>query len=110
MSAPTPPTLPIRVVRIESIGGACPFQCEGVTDDGREVYVRYRGGWFRAYVAGRPGGDALDDDARLLISESIGHPLDGSLDPQQMVDLTAGVIKWPVDLRPAPDQEEDDRA
>lgn len=39
-----PPETPIRVVKVEHFGGACPTQLEGKTEDGKEVYARYRGG------------------------------------------------------------------
>ncbi|MCA1480782.1 hypothetical protein, partial [Bradyrhizobium sp. NBAIM08] len=53
----------IQIVRLEQTCGACPSQWEGVTDDGRVVYIRYRWG---ALTAG--AGYTLDEavDAELF--------------------------------------------
>lgn len=40
----------IVVAKVTNAGGACPFQVEGVTDKGEEVYARYRWGNLRVEV------------------------------------------------------------
>jgi len=45
-----PPEKPIVVAEVTSFGGACPTQLEGKTEDGKEVYARYRGGRLRVEI------------------------------------------------------------
>lgn len=40
----------VRVTEIKMTCGGCPTSWEGVTDDGREVYARYRWGYLRVTV------------------------------------------------------------
>ena len=47
----------IKVVKIESEGGACPYQVEAVTDDNRPVYARYRHGHLRVVLVGSVAAD-----------------------------------------------------
>lgn len=82
----------IRVVSYEKTSPACPAQWEGVTDDGRTVYVRYRGGFFTAQV-GSSLREALDADP-LLTWES-DDEWDGWMTYDRMVELTKHVIDWP---------------
>ncbi|MGR3511306.1 MAG: hypothetical protein ACU0GG_00975 [Paracoccaceae bacterium] len=56
-------------------GGSLPSQFYGMTHDGREVYVRYRGGGLRVEVAKTPGADLLDSET--LLDIDIGPYLDG---------------------------------
>jgi hypothetical protein len=58
-------------------GGACPSQFYGQTHDGRDVYVRYRGGVLRVHVADVPGKNAYNSPPNLEIE--VGPVLDGSL-------------------------------
>lgn len=41
----------IKIVSIDYAGGACPYQLEGKTEDGKWFYLRYRGGMLRYVVA-----------------------------------------------------------
>ncbi len=56
-------------------GGSCPSQFYGLTHDGKDVYVRYRGGWLTMEVAKESGGEAYGGDMRLEVG--IGPYLDG---------------------------------
>jgi hypothetical protein len=47
----------IRLVELHEEGTSAPAQWNGKTDDGRNVYVRYRWGCLRVYVS---HGDPLD--------------------------------------------------
>lgn len=40
----------IVIKSIEYAGGACPYQIEATTEDGKYFYLRYRGGRLRACV------------------------------------------------------------
>ncbi|MDF0597930.1 hypothetical protein [Psychromarinibacter halotolerans] len=67
-------------------GGACPSQYWGQTHDGREVYIRYRGGFLSVDVAEEPGEEVLYDGGFLDIE--LGPPLDGELSVRQLIALT----------------------
>ena len=52
----------INVASVSNYGGACPFQLDGITDDGLAVYVKYRAGNLRIIV-----------DDEIVFSEKIGE-------------------------------------
>lgn len=113
----------IVVAKVTSAGGACPFQVEGVTDKGEPVYARYRWGNLRVEVANEivyrwRKNEDQDDDARIAEYRASGMneetiksmettfktmrefgqgPLcfDGSMDMDELKELTAGIIQWP---------------
>lgn len=97
----------IRVVSLTQTCEACPAQWDGMTDDGREVYVRYRGSCGSVRVA-KPGDhsefSALDGYAvcyfERIDEEGIGG-WDGYMDEAEMRSLTAPFVTWPETM-PAP--------
>jgi hypothetical protein len=70
-------------------GGGMPAQFEGRTVDGRYVYIRYRGGQLSVHL-GAPNGSDSPLDTEELLSTSIGPPLDGYIDLEQVCEL-AGI-------------------
>lgn len=87
----------IRVVEYGGLWGQFPVQADGVTDDGRSVYVRYRWGNLTVEV----DGELVFE--RDLSGEDRSHlgPLEpGELLESELRQYTAGVIEWP----PAEDQ------
>lgn len=119
----------IRVASITQTCHACPSQWEGLLDDGREVYVRYRFGWLSISI--RVSGEELfskfcgedcDDEAdaarwreecqqwaegmissmKVMREFSKGEPIsfDGLMDYDQLRQHTAGVIEWPENETP----------
>lgn len=84
----TPPKIPKVDVRVMSLsgGGACPSQYRGQTPDGREVYIRYRGGLLSIDVAHAPSEEAHSGTKVLNIE--LGPPLDGTLSARQLISLT----------------------
>lgn len=67
----------VRIVQLDQTCMACPSQWEGRLDDGRAVYIRYRGGWGRIAVGATVDDAVLTDD---YVFEWFGdHPLDGSI-------------------------------
>lgn len=56
---------------------ACPAQWEGTLEDGRCVYVRYRGGWLSVGI-GATSYEAIDDDD--TFGTQIGDHYDGTID------------------------------
>lgn len=81
----TPPhvePLGLDLARLDG-GGYAPAQFVGETHDGREVYVRYRGGQFSVHVANGPGQDALGGGT-CLVDTKIGPPLHGGMSIEQV--------------------------
>jgi hypothetical protein len=73
------PSLDLDLATLDG-GGYAPSQFWGETHDGRDVYVRYRGGNFSVTVANEPGGT---DETRIL-DMTIGPPLHGSISIGQL--------------------------
>lgn len=84
----TPPNVPKVDLRVTSLrgGGACPSQYWGQTPDGREVYIRYRGGFLSVDVAEKPGEETLY--YRGFLDIELGPPLDGEMSARQLIALT----------------------
>lgn len=80
---------PPKVVSLTKTCGGCPAQWEGLTEDGRAVYVRYRWGILSVGVA---------VDVRTAVRESrdvwsnIDRIFDGEMDTPEMIKRTAGVL------------------
>jgi len=83
----------INVKTIIFSGGACPYQIEGITDDDKEFYLRYRGGWLRAGATPRPF--LYDNDSYNIISEKVGDDLDGSVDPVLFMEKLKDKVTFP---------------
>lgn len=89
----------LTIARIDSMGGACPFQIEAYTDDDREVYVRYRWGHLRIRVAAKPGGSAFDEDVEVVFSQTLdAEGWDGCLNGATVAALTKDLIQWPAEV------------
>lgn len=84
----TPPTIAKVDLCVASLsgGGACPSQYRGQTHDGREVYIRYRGGVLSINVANAPREKAQSGVE--VLNVELGPPLDGSISAQQLISLT----------------------
>jgi len=63
---------------------ACPTQVEGVLDDGRNYYFRYRHGYWTLSVSEQPGGDAVRMDAPLVAADALGDSLDGYMEEDEV--------------------------
>lgn len=72
---------PPRVILLDQTCTACPSQWEGRTDDGRHVYIRYRGGWLSAGIAA-----TIDEAVRTdtFFGTNIGTEFDGWMDEATM--------------------------
>lgn len=92
---------PINVVKLVRTCIACPAQWDGLTDDDREVYVRYRYGAGEVcvgpvgdhseYAAVGPGAD------RAVLFERLGdNGWDGDLAESELFAATAGFVTWPA--------------
>lgn len=79
----------LQLASLEMTCSACPSQWEGKLDDGREVYIRYRCGRLRVYVA--PIGTSIFDVLaleNLIHEEHVGDDLDGVMGFYQVEALT----------------------
>lgn len=83
----------ITVTRVTEMGGACPWQLEGLTAEGREIYARYRGGRVAVYL-----DTQFPIPKDCIFSQRFGEPLDGCLNGATLASLTAGVITWPREV------------
>lgn len=85
----------MRVVEVTKTCEACPAQWEGVTDDGRSVYVRYRHGYLLV-TASAPGG-SMDEaiDGGVIFAMPFGAPHGGTMSAETLALCSEGVITWP---------------
>ncbi len=78
---------------------ACPSQWEGVLEDGRTIYVRYRHGELSVGV-----GDDINEAVRngmsdqALYADHISDGLDGFMDFQELKVHLRGLLEFPADL------------
>ena len=85
---------------IHNAGGACPYQLEATTDDGKWFYLRYRGGMLRYAIAPsstawmKRKGDSVYD-----FSKKIGDDLDGFAHHQVIYPHLKDLVKFPDDFK-----------
>ena len=102
----------IVIKSVEWSGGACPYQIEATTDDGKHFYLRYRGGRLRA--------SCHDDNGMIcakynVINVQIGGQFDGSINHDEAMALLKDKVKFPEGFvmsfsgTRSTVQEEDDR-
>jgi hypothetical protein len=99
----------ITVIEVAQISHACPTEWEGITDDGRHIYVRYRFSNFSVQIADtrRKASKGYE-----LFRAKIGEEMSGTMGFDQMRDVTARIIQWPeVESEPKPEEwtEEDEQ-
>jgi hypothetical protein len=86
----------VRVTAITHTCEACPAQWSGLTDDGRQVYVRYRWGYLSVRVAPDTSKDeyaAVRGDE--VFGEQLGDGYDGFLSYDKLKEATASVVEFP---------------
>lgn len=74
----------INVIELRKTCEACPAQWSGTTDEGKDVYVRYRWGTLRITV-----------DDELVFHDALGDGLDGFLSEEKLYRATSHIIRWP---------------
>jgi hypothetical protein len=97
----TPPklaSLNLDLARLAG-GGYAPAQFFGETHDGREVYIRYRGGNFSVTLANEPG---VADDT--CVDERIGPPLHGGISIAQLCNYFGITINGARPPLPTPEE------
>ena len=88
-----------KVVALRKTSLACPSQWEGVLDDGRAVYVRYRHGGLSVGL-----GDEIQEAVsngisdRALYRDYVGDSLDGFMDVDELKVHLHGLLEFPADL------------
>jgi len=87
----------IKVKEIIQTCPACPSQWEGVTDDGRPIYIRYRWGSLSVSI-GEKGGDVTSAvRGEVILGKELGEGLDGSLEYSKLREVVKNVIELPTD-------------
>lgn len=69
------PITPVIITRIVNTCPACPSQWEGITDDGRCIYIRYRHDSLRIGI-GRTQDEAVADDTTYTAHIGDGYGMD----------------------------------
>ena len=84
-----------KVIKLEQTCGACPSQWEGITDDSRSLYIRYRWGYLSVSI-GEP--EDFSEYAGVRGSEifggAIGDEYGGVLSEEKMMAITSEVLNW----------------
>jgi hypothetical protein len=80
-----------KITKIIESGGFCPFQLEAQTEDGRMIYLRYRGGLLRWGFVGK---DRLTPD-EYEFSAQIGGQYDGSADDKEFKAALKDSLEFP---------------
>lgn len=93
---------------IHIAGGACPYQLEATTDDGKWFYLRYRGGWLR-YVVAESSISWMKNkkDSWYDYSKQIGEDLDGWADHETIYPHLKDLVKFPEDFKINSDERVD---
>jgi hypothetical protein len=74
--------LGLEFVEVRDYGTSCPSQFDARTEDGRDFYIRYRGGYL-----------SIDGAAERLLDLRVGPPLHGDILFEQVCDLAGLTIK-----------------
>lgn len=77
----------MRIAEHQMTCYACPTQAEGILEDGRQFYFRYRWGVASLSTSHRTGHTAPDGIDGGYAEEAIGDPLDGFLTEAEALEL-----------------------
>lgn len=82
-----------RVISLKKTCAACPSQWDGLTDDNRKVYYRYRWGWLTVTTGAI--GDMSEYAAvrgNKVFSAELADSLHGILSTEDMLTITKGKV------------------
>jgi hypothetical protein len=81
---------------IEQTCAACPAQWEGLTDDDRIVYIRFRWGILSVRI-GSPGdkSEFAGMRGKEILHKQLGDEYLGFLEYEDLVKATSGIIQFP---------------
>ena len=90
----------IKIKTILLAGGACPYQLEANTDDGKWLYIRYRNGMLR-YALAESSTQWMKSkkDAWYSFSKKIGEDFDGYAEHEKIYPHLKDAIKFPEDFK-----------
>lgn len=89
----------IKIKRLLSYGGACPYQLEAITSDDKWLYIRYRHGVLSYVVADSEKEWMNGDCVEYNFSEKIGKDNDGYAKHDLIYSYLHDKIKFPQDFR-----------
>jgi len=90
----------IVVSKIEKTCRMCPSQWEGVTEDGRQLYARYRYGHLYVNISKTPTEDTIApiSDGITVFTYDSDDEWDGVMSSEEVATLTSDVITYPEDF------------
>lgn len=90
----------VIIKTIKMAGGACPYQLEAETEDGKWLYLRYRNGMLR-YVVAETSTSWMKNkkDSWYDFSKQIGDHMDGYADHDVIYPHIKDHIKFPEGFR-----------
>jgi hypothetical protein len=97
--APAQPEGRPKVLALRKTSLACPSQWEGILEDGRAVYARYRWGELSVGV-----GEGVNEAVRngvsdqALYADPVGGGLDGYMDFEELMAHLHGLLEFPATL------------
>ena len=85
----------VKVKKLTNTCGACPSQWEGITEDNRQIYIRYR--WGNLTIQLGKIGD-MDEFAAVggeyILDIDYGGGMDGTMDEETLKEITDGIIQF----------------
>ena len=95
----------IKISKIIYSGGACPYQLEANTDDGKWLYIRYRNGMLR-YVLAETSTEWLKNkkDTWYDFNHKIGDDFDGYADHDKIYPHLKDHIQFPEEFKISSDE------
>lgn len=85
----------IKITKLVQTCEACPSQWDGLTDDNRAVYIRFR--WGQLSICLGKQNDTSEFAAlegETIYCEQISDGLDGILATKEMKEITKSLIDW----------------
>lgn len=86
---------PIKIVKIDSAGGACPYQIEGETENGEYFYLRYRHGLLMAGISDKEETFTHSINSYNVVNQQLGDEYDGWPDDAKIRKAIEGKIIFP---------------
>lgn len=83
-----------KVVELVQTCDACPAQWDGLLDDGRAIYIRYRWGFLEVLAWPTRAQEWDNDVEQTLVEKSYGDEYNGFLMFSTLVELTSDVLDW----------------
>lgn len=89
----------IKIKKLLSSGGACPYQLEAITSDDKWLYIRYRHGVLSCVVANSKKEWMDNNCIDYYYSEVIGDCMDGYADHDLIFPHLCDKIEFPEGFR-----------